>query len=751
MPSYSPISVNHKLTIAMEVHQFFCATRKRIASCFIKAFLLIAFAFPFRAHAQEGGCINADTIYVHINTVPPTINATPANFTCNGSYTYQWFVSTDNSHFTEVPGATGQNLSYTLPVTSALFFLRQAKCGNITRYTNRVIVYPIYTACADFGLTLTGTAGNPPATIKADTIKSNTGNVVGEYVIEWYREIIDGTPEFVSGSAGATDPAVTVSHPFAGEPAEGGTWHPVIKYIYIDGIKYSRTYMPGARLSPDLLHCLDPIIVIVNNLNCTNGGSYFASTYGSPGSYAHKITYINGLNSPTLAARSFRFDLDATNKYFAWFFLGYQEADKMKITYVSPLNNTSTVLEWWEVGGTAGATDVTTSPKKSQQVYMYKINSLMAFTFAAGDYLLIEITPSANANTNWEFLCKCFTTTDCNIWDGTQRNIAAGSVTMVYNPTNFSYDVSYNKSATPYTDGANSILLKYNLRQLWAISGGYQNGMEFNNKVTLQMVNRTDGGTIATVDYFTCNPMTSQATVTKTGSTLTVVFNSATDYNQYKNTYTGILSNANMSNYDTDPTKLNHYKFYIIRVRIASSCGDNGIDNFYYAHYTNPPVFDDATKTMTWNFATTTNNYVATGPSDLTGQTIQSWVNACNSSVTSPNIATVNTSIRGGQGLAGLYITQFTTNETQKTFRLFSTFASIDANVCDLSAKGFTNQFLPTQQWEYSYFYDRVTITNPADPINNFKLERLMDANGIFITNPANYIKVYEIINGVVQ
>ena len=745
-------SISHKHSFFIKAMQSIIAGKKGRVSFLIKAFLLACIIGPATTSAQEAGCIAMDTLFVKINTVPPIINATPASFTnCNGSYTYQWQVSTDNVHFTDLPGATSQNLNYTLPISQTTFFLRKATCGNITKYTNSVTVFPVYTACADFGLTLTGTSGNNLASIKAGVVTTTTSSTIGEYVIEWYKDSVSGAPKFTSGSVGATDPAVTVSHPFSGEPAEGGTWHPVIKYIYIDGIKYSRTYIPGVRYSPDLTHCLDTVIVTVDNLNCANGGNYFASTYGSQGSYAHKVTYINGLNSPTLAARSFKFDLDATNKYFAWFFLGYQEADKMKITYVSPANNTSTMLEWWEVGSTAGTSNVTISPKKIQQVYMYKINSLMAFTFAAGDYLLIEITPSANVNTNWEFLCKCFTAIDCNIWDGTQRNIAPGSVSMVHNATNSSYDVSYNKSATPYTDGSNSILLKYDLRQFRAISGGYQYGMESDNKVTLQMVNRTDGGAYATGDYFSCNTMTSSAAVTKTGPTLTVVFNSVTDYNQYKNTYTAIASNPNMTNYDPDPTKLNHYKFYTIWITIASSCGDNGTSSFYYTHYTNPPIFDDASKTMTWNFATTTNNYVASGPSDFTGQSIQSWVNACNSSVTSANIATVNTNIRRGQGFAGVYIAQFVTNETQKSFRLFSTFPAVDAGVCDLSTKGFTGQFLPTEQWEYSYFYDRVTITNAADPINNFKLERLMDANGIFISNPANYIKVYEIINGVVQ
>ena len=735
----------------MKVYKKSLRIKKKLASFFIKAILFFAVGCPLKLYSQEAGCFDSDTLYVKINTVSPPITPSAPNITeCSGSYTYQWMVSTDDESFTDIPGATGATLNYTQPITTTLFFIRKATCDGIVRYTNSIVVYPVYTACADFGLSLDGTSGNALATIKAGVITTTTSSVIGEYVIEWYRNVIDDTPEFVSGSPGATDPAVTVTHPFPAEPAEGGTWHPVIKYIYIDGIKYSRNYIPGVRHSPDLLHCLDPIIVIVQDLNCANGGNFFASTYGSQGSYAHKITYINGLNSPTLAARSFKFILDSANKYFAWFFLGYQEADKMKISYVSPSNNTTTMLEWWEVGSFASGSNVTTSPKKIQQVYMYKINSLTAFTYAPGDYLLIEITPSTNTNTNWEFLCKCFTTVDCNIWDGSQRNIATGSVSMVYNPTNYSYDVSYNKSATPYTDVNNSVLLKYHLRQLRAIAAGYQGGLENNNKVTLQMVNRTDGSAGATVDFSSCNVMTSTAAVTKTGSTLTVVFDLFSDYSQYRTTFNGISSNANMSNYDSDPTKLNHYKFYIIRVRIANSCGDNGTDYFYYTHYTNPPVFDDGAKTMTWNFATMTNNYVALGPSDLTGQTIQSWVNAVNSSVTSGILQTVNTKIRSGQGLAGIFASQFTTNDTQKSFRLYVTFPSVDPGVCNLSTKGFTGQFLPTEQWEYSFFYDRVTITNPADPIHNFRLERQIDANGNIITNSANYIKIYEIINGVV-
>ena len=138
--------INHSHSFFIKTMQFIAAGKKGLLSFFIKAILLASIISPATVYAQEAGCFDEEILYVKINTVPPAITATPANFTtCTGSYTYQWQVSTDNIHFTDLPGATSQNLNYTVPIIEIIYFLRKATCGSITKYTNSVIVYPIYT------------------------------------------------------------------------------------------------------------------------------------------------------------------------------------------------------------------------------------------------------------------------------------------------------------------------------------------------------------------------------------------------------------------------------------------------------------------------------------------------------------------------------------------------------------------------------------------------------------------------------
>ena len=731
----------------MRVHQLLCTTKKslpagkaRIASWFIKASLFLAFMLPLTAHGQEAGCINADTIFVKINTVPPTINATPASFTCNSSYTYQWLVSTDNIHYTVVPGATGQNLNYTLPVTSTLFFLRQAKCGSITMYTNRVVVYPVYTACVDFGLSLAGTSGNALASINAGLVTTTTSSTIGEFVIEWYRSVIDDIPEFVSGSVGATDPAVTVSHPFIGEPAEGGTWHPVIKYVYIDGIKYSRKYVEGVRHSPDLLHCLDPVVVIVNNLSCSNGGSFIDNGV----TYAHKVSYRNNINSPTLANRSFSFDLDATNKYFAWRFVGFEIADFIKITYVSPANgNTETVLEYWKIGANAGGTNVNVSPKIYGGYLEWKMTPLTAFTYSAGDYLRIEITAGSIGNSNWDFYCACKPAPPCDAPTGAVRNITQGTVSMTYDSVNCRYEVQY-ALPNPYAGGYTSDFWRYhNYGSNQAFLGGVD-GWETATIRKLQLQKRTDGlyTGISSYTIGSCVAMAGSAQVSKAGNQITLVFTNSADYNSYKTNYNNALVNANISNYTNNPASINYYKFWIIDVSVGNNCGD-GLSRYQiWSHLSTPINFNDGSLTITTTLATITNGYVPANSCDFIGQTTADMVNTNN--IYTGNIANFSgtTYVRGGIGC--YYAFPISRDETDKRFKIWYTIPSAD--ICDLGSKGW-NPSGNAAQWEMVFVNDRVHITNPNDALNNFRLERWMNASGVELSNP---IIIYEKVNGVV-
>src|SRR5690348_13942139 len=87
--------------------------------------LLLSLGYITRAkelpgpYALSGGCITAAPQYVLYNNLPATITATAASGGSCSSYSYQWQRSTDNVYFTDIPGATGQNLSFTtaLPQT----------------------------------------------------------------------------------------------------------------------------------------------------------------------------------------------------------------------------------------------------------------------------------------------------------------------------------------------------------------------------------------------------------------------------------------------------------------------------------------------------------------------------------------------------------------------------------------------------------------------------------------------------------
>ncbi len=134
----------------------------------------------------NGGSITSGNQAITYNTIPSTITASVAtNGNCGTSYVYQWQVSTDNTNFTDIGGATGQNLSFSAGETQTKYYRRRTTCSSETAYTGSVTI----TVAAPLnGGSITSsnqsiTYNTIPATINASA--ASGGNCGGSYSYQW--------------------------------------------------------------------------------------------------------------------------------------------------------------------------------------------------------------------------------------------------------------------------------------------------------------------------------------------------------------------------------------------------------------------------------------------------------------------------------------------------------------------------------------------------------------------------------------
>lgn len=652
----------------------------------------------------------------------------------NGDIDYPTTTTSTTTTTTEAPTTTTTTTTEAPTTTTTTTESTTTTTTLAPTTTTTTTGVPEFAMCADCVPAMTIVGGL--STIDASALTSSSCTV-GEYVIDWYLNDTTGSPEFTSGSSNLADPDVSVLHPFVGEPAQGGIWYPVIRWVFLDGIKYSSTIDGVSAYAPDLADCLGS--AEVTSLTCSNGAP-INSPWGN--SYSHGITYLNSSDSPTLAARSFRFDLDGISPYFAWDFIGYNVPDVMTITYVS--GATETVLENWSVGQDVVTWDVGADPQAFGRQHVRKITDLSGFTFAAGDYLRIDITPSANANTNWGFYCKCFETMDCgNIFSGADTKlITPGSVSMAWNATTCTYDLTYGKPA--WTAAGGNTIYNYSYQEDYFYSGQISFAKNLTSTV-LKMRKNTQAAFGIVGNPNSCVNMAGSATVTQTGgNTLSIVFSNASDYNAYKANTAAILAAANMNNYSSDPTSYLHYKYLVYRIKNATTCGDTLTLKEYYVHYTNPATFNDGTLTMTITKASLTNGYVSTGPCDGMVNAVANIVGVINS-VWGADYSVVSGTRTSPDPCFGGYYVPVPVEDIDARFKVAEVLPSVD--VCDLASKGFVSG-LPLNEWSFWLVNDRVLITNTADPVNNFELWRWVPVTSG--TEVSNYMLVYKIDGGVV-
>jgi hypothetical protein len=487
----------------------------------------------------------------------------------------------------------------------------------------------------------------------------------------------------------------------------------------------------GYLYSPDLLTCLPPITVM--SMTCSNGQT--GTTYG------HQILYVNTIQPSQLANRSLTYTLnpDGSSTEVAYQFYGYNIADRITTSYCTT-GGTPTVIDDWAVGADCTGTTYNTTPKLLKTDLFTTLSlkttiSLTGFTYASGDYLLFNVLPAYNnpgyTDTNWELSIKCFTTSlrlssqwppiSCQIID------TGATMTFTYDSVNCQYVLNYNtapgliQNEVYYSDmnKYSNMIIFYNNN--WASTGNTVTLPSYTG-LTVGYINYNNDGS-----YNNYYPLEGQLNLIISGTSTThlvkYTFTNSIDYYDYKNSYTAMTQSANWTNWVPDGQDLRHYKFHQRNFKISMTSGDTWGNDYMYLGYDALFSFDDVNKIID----------ITTAPMP----------------VTYTGVTCDNTSV-GLQGYASgiLYIYSAYTRNYDTiwgTRNAFDYFYSNSASNNTTSNIGYAYAQVPygtmgnalnfsQPGWAINganyYFYKnntRVTITNMADPLNNYKVETCLD------------------------
>ena len=574
---------------------------------------------------------------------------------------------------------------------------------------------------------------------------------VGDYVIDWYLDdIVTPTqPTFASANSGNTTPGIAQFHPFS-IPSQGGSWIPVIRYAYLNGTKYTSVITPGVAYASDLATCLIPINVL--NLSC------IAPTVGQPGynaptnnlpQYSHRFAYVNSVSIPTDANKTLGFDLntDGSTNYLAWRFDGFTISDRITFTYVSPLNSTSTVLQDYAIGQDIGTQNFVGTPKKVPAVYDKTIIDISAITYALGDYILINIAAGyiapTNTNTNWIIYLKCLDVFDTT-W--TRAVVDPCSPVMTYNTGLCRYDLAYGFST--FDNNGTTDIYKYLVTFY-----GTSNGVVLSPTISANFSNGQQSCEPLLLNYNpACTPAAGSYTYTKTGTNIVFQFTSLTDYNKYKSEYEATILALTPVGPVPPNTDINYYRFVRMWLQKYNSdvCGDvASINTNINFHYLTPVVFDLGTQTMTFTVSLIDASpyYATVGACPGTCASLP-WVGYANALVTSANLTytAATTQVKTSNGIYYLHSAPVVTTATRIGSAAYNTpyYPTLPVTLAD----GWYSRLSGTSRYAQYYFnYELITITNPVDGVNNFKIQTPLNTSGVYV---GTLTTLYEISGGVV-
>ena len=441
-------------------------------------------------------------------------------------------------------------------------------------------------------------SGSTYSLLSCGNLVSNTATI-GNYVIEWRLNSISGTIVLISGNSGNPDISIETYHPFIDIPVLGGTLYPVIKYVYIDGYKYTSTFEPESRWSPDLATCIGPILV--SDMTCYNGTLVDSN-------YTHTIDYNANTMNPSQATRSVNFILnnDGTTKNFSYIFYGYQVADTIKITYTG---STTQVLDYWLVG-TNVSSDYTSNPKVwgSTSYYRYVYGSMIGdvsltgISYVSGDALKIDIIPNnVTNNTNWKLDLKCQTATTFADYDPSwfpygSCIIDNSSINIKY-VTDVSYDCYYEISFNTYSgigyyDFVNSYFYKYMPVSIQTYYINWVSGSSYYFRFADYTSYYIFG--VAPPGSNNCQASSGEFNVdyNKDTNVVTLTFSNLIDYNLFKDDYLYVSGSTSMSNYTNDNTQVEHFKNHQDRVNLPGKTNGHrsGVSRNQVSRFSNTTI-----------------------------------------------------------------------------------------------------------------------------------------------------------------
>ena len=152
--------------------------------------------------AVGGGTISNPSQSINYNSTPTQISASVATGgSCGGSYSYQWYSSPNNSTFTAISGATGQNYQPGT-LTATTYFKRLTTCGSSSAYTTNTATVTVYAAIGGGSVSSSQSINynTTPSTLTLSGVSGGSGS----YTYQWLSSPNGSVWSTISGATGTS-------------------------------------------------------------------------------------------------------------------------------------------------------------------------------------------------------------------------------------------------------------------------------------------------------------------------------------------------------------------------------------------------------------------------------------------------------------------------------------------------------------------------------------------------------------------